>query len=229
MSRYDHAFLEDIRKKLDLDLIGAASVSRSRPLKDQATPFLPTAQSVVVVAKAAYKEVVALVGPSREAGAPEPGEVFPVHSTYIHGRLNRAVHELSDLFRQAGHRSIPFYVAPNFLTNQRYLKALFSYNQAAELAGLGTIGRHSLLIAPGFGPRLRLACLVTEAPVQDTHNTHPEYCTNCDACIRECPAQALQVPAPGQVYALNPFACRIYRNAGLVCSVCVKACDEVTG
>jgi len=229
MKTFDRAFLQEMKKKLDVDLIGAASVDRSPELKAKAAPFLPTAKSVVVFAKETYKEVVSLLGPSKETGEAELGEVLTVHANYIYGRLNRAVHDMAGIFHAEGHRSIPLCAAPGFITDQRYLKALFSYKHAAQLAGLGTIGRNSLLITPEFGPRVRLACLLTEAPVEETPHGLKECCTKCAACIRVCPAQAIHVPESGQPYAMNTFACRAYRGAGLVCSVCLKACDEVTG
>jgi epoxyqueuosine reductase len=229
MKTFDQEFLQEMKKKLDVDLIGAATVDRSPELKAKAAPFLPTAKSVVVFAKETYKEVVSLLGPSKETGEAEPGEVFTVHANYLYGRLNRAVHDMAAIFRAEGHRSIPLCAAPGFITDQRYLKSLFSFKHAAELAGLGTIGQHSLLITPEFGPRVRLACLLTEAPVEGTSRSLEPCCTNCGACIRVCPAQAIREPEAGQSYAMNTFACRAYRGAGLVCSVCLKACDEITG
>ena len=229
MRQFNRDFLQKMKKKLEIDMIGAASAEKSNELKDRAAQFLPTVKSVIVFAKETYKEVVSLVGPSKETGEAELGEVLTVHANYIYGRLNRAVHEFAQLFHQEGYRSIPLCAAPGFITDQRFVKALFSYKHAAELAGLGTIGRNSLLITPKFGPRVRLACLLTEAPVVETPRMKKDLCTQCNACIRVCPAQALQEPQSGQPYAINRFACRAYRQAGLVCSVCLKACDEVTG
>jgi epoxyqueuosine reductase len=229
MRQFNRDFLQQMKKKLEIDMIGVASIEKSSELKDRASQFLPTVKSVIVFAKETYKEVVSLVGPSKETGEAELGEVLGVHATYINGRLNRAVHEFAELFHQEGYRSIPLCAAPGFITDQRFIKALFSYKHAAELAGLGSLGRSSLLITPEFGPRVRLACLLTETPVDETPRTKNEYCTKCNACIRVCPAQAIQEPQPGQSYAINRFACRAYRQSGLVCSVCLKACDEVTG
>jgi epoxyqueuosine reductase QueG len=113
------------------------------------------------------------------------------------------------------------------ITDQRFLAALFSYKRAAVLAGLGTIGRHSLLITPEFGPRIRLACLVTEAVFEPSPKTGEDPCVGCNACIRVCPARAIQAPEAGRDYAMNRFACRAYRQVGLVCSVCLKVCDQV--
>lgn len=229
MSEFNQDFLQEMKEKLDIDIIGAASIEKSQELKEKSAPFLPTAKSVIVFAKETYKEVVSLVGPSKGAGEAEPGEVMTVHSNYIYGRLNRAVHEFAQFFHRKGYRSIPLCAAPGFITDQRFVKALFSYKHAAEAAGVGTIGRNSLLITPGFGPRVRLACLLTEAPVEETPRIKEDLCTQCNACIDVCPAQAIEAPPSGRPYVINRFACRAYRQAGLVCSVCLKVCDDVTG
>ena len=229
MKRYEQGFLQRMKKKLQVDLIGVTSVDKSPELEEKATIFLPTARSVVVFAKQTYREVIALLDSSKEAGAAEPGEVLSAHASYIYGRLNRAVHDTADLFSEEGYRSIPLCATPNFITDQRFVRALFSYKHAAVLAGLGTMGRNSLLITPEFGPRVRLACLLTEAPLEETPPIQKDLCISCNSCIRECPAQAIQEPELGQPYTLNRFACRAYRQAGLVCSVCLKVCDEATG
>lgn len=227
MARFDRQFMDEMKSKLDVELLGVASVetSGSSKLAETATVLLPSAKSVVVVAKEIYREVVSLLGPSKTAGEAERGELLGPHADYLNGRLNRAIHELSILFRQEGYRSLPLPAASP--TDQRFLTALFSYKHAAQLAGLGTLGRHSLLITPEFGPRVRLACLLTEVALEASPLRQKDYCVNCAACIRECPAQALQVPRPGDVYSMNKFACRSYRQAGLTCGVCMKACDGV--
>jgi len=228
MAKIGQDVLQEMKKKLEVDLIGVASVEASKELKHRASVFLPTAKSVLVLGKETYQEVVSLLGPSKGAGEAEPGEIFAVHADYVSSRLNRALHELADLFHKEGHRSVPLPAAVGVITDQRFLAALFSYKHAAELAGLGTIGRHSLLITPGFGPRIRLACLLTEAVFEPSPKAQKDYCAGCDACIRVCPAQAIQAPEAGQAYAMNRFACRAYRQVGLVCSVCLKVCDQVT-
>ena len=229
MEEFCQDFIQDMKSKLDIELIGVASVqaSTSRELKEKAGALLSNTKSVIVLGKEIYREVVSLLKPSKEAGEAESGELLGVHTDYLNGRLTRAVHELATLFRQKGYRSLPLpAVGPS---DQRFLTALLSYKHVAELAGLGGIGRHSLLITPAFGPRVRLACLLTEASLEPSPLINKEYCTNCDACIRECPAQALQIPKQGEAYSMNKFACRTYRQAGLTCGVCMKVCDAVIG
>ena len=229
MKKFVTHFIQEMKKNLEVELVGVVSVERStsKELKEKAASLLPGAKSVVVVGKEIYREVVSLLKPSKEAGEADSGELLGGHVDYLNGRLNNAIHELADLFRKEGYRSLPLpAVAP---TDPRYLQALFSYKHAAQLAGLGTIGRHSLLITPEFGPRERLACLLTEASVEASPLAHKDYCINCSACIQACPAQALQVPKTGEAYSINKFACHAYRQAGLTCGVCMKACDEVLG
>ncbi len=229
MRKFDQQSLQELKGKLGVDLMGVASLEKtaSTELKERATSLLPGATAVVVLGKEIYKEVVSLLRPSKGAGEAEPGELLKAHSEYLNGRLNRAVHELADFFKKEGYRSLPLpTVSP---VDERFLTSLFSFKHAAQLAGLGTIGHHSLLITPQYGPRVRLACLLTEAGLEASELTNKDYCIQCDACIRECPARAIQAPKQGEVYSLNKFACRMYRLAGLTCSICMKACDEVIG
>jgi len=83
-----------------------------------------------------------------------------------------------------------------------------------------------MLITPEFGARIKMTCLLTEAALEPTKKSRRNYCIKCNACIKACPSKALQVPQKGHAYAMNPYACRTYRVAGLTCSVCMKACDE---
>jgi epoxyqueuosine reductase QueG len=228
MKKYDRDFLNRLRTELDVELIGVAQVetSPSEELKKRAARLLPTAKSVVVVGKETYREVVSLLAPIKEVGEAEPGELLNMHAEFLNGRLNRAVHDLSTLFKKEGYRSLPLPAGVG-LTDQRFFVPLLSYKHAAHLAGLGSFGRHSLLITPEFGPRARFACVLTEASLEATPILTKDFCKGCDACIRHCPAKAIEVPKPGESYAINRFACRAYRQAGLVCSVCMKVCDEV--
>ncbi|OGP53928.1 MAG: hypothetical protein A2162_03895 [Deltaproteobacteria bacterium RBG_13_52_11b] len=228
MARLDQHFVQEMKSKLDGELLGVVSIGESTPkeLKDPAIRLLPGVKSVVVVGKEIDKEVVALLTPSKGAGEAEAGELIVPHGDYLNGQMNKAIYGLASLFRKDGYRSLPL-PAKGCPTDQRTLTAVFSYKHAAQLAGLGMIGRHSLLVTQEYGPRVRLACLLTEAPLKASPSTKRKLCKKCDACIQVCPAQALHVPKQGEAYSINKFACRAYRQTGVTCSVCMKACDAV--
>ncbi|HUJ88727.1 MAG TPA: 4Fe-4S binding protein [Syntrophorhabdales bacterium] len=226
MGVFDGRFLDEMKDKLEIELAGAVAIDKagSVELQRRVSPLLPTARSVVVFAKEIYREVVDLLRPTSEAGQAHGGDLLPVHSEYLNGRLNRGVHELAAYFRQRGYRSLPLpAVAP---TDQRFLEGLLSYKHVAQLAGMGRIGWHSMVITGQFGPRVRLACVVTEAPFEPSPHAFEDFCSGCGACIESCPAGSLQAPGGAEAYSMNKFSCRTYRQAGLTCSVCMKVCDE---
>jgi epoxyqueuosine reductase len=228
MTKFDQKLLQEMKGKLNIDLLGVASVAAFPELKKLATPLLPGAKSLVALGKEVFQEVVAVLEPYREVGEAKPADFFAPHCDYLNGRLTKAVYDLAGILRKEGYRSFPL-PAVGAPVDQRFLMPVFSYKHAAEWTGLGSLGRHTMLITEKFGPRVRLACLLTDAPLEPSAKKRKDYCIQCNACIRICPAQALQVPRKGQRYSMNPHACRTYRGAGLTCSVCMKACDEALG
>ncbi len=63
---------------------------------------------------------------------------------------------------------------------------------AAFICGLGQIGYSKLLITPRFGPRVRFAFIITDAPLRpDPIYSGPPLCDMCMLCVKECPAGAI--------------------------------------
>ncbi len=226
MKKYDQKFLSEIKKKLDVEILGVASVNASKDLKKQADGLLPGAKFVVVLGKEVFKEVVDQLQVGKEVGEAAPADFMGPHSEFLGGRLTKAVYDLAGILRREGYRCFPL---PSLGTpvDQRFLKPLFSFKQAAVLAGVGTVGWHTMVITSEYGPRVRFACLLTDAPLEPSPAPKKSHCLQCNACIRVCPAGALQKPKKGEYAAMNPFACRTYRGVGITCSLCLKACDAV--
>lgn len=75
-------------------------------------------------------------------------------------------------------------------TTERW-RSIVSQKHIAQAAGLGTIGRHSLLITPQFGSMVWLGAVLTEA------NLEPDavlerICNDCNLCVGTCPVNALE-------------------------------------
>lgn len=70
-------------------------------------------------------------------------------------------------------------------------RSILSQKHAAQAAGLGTIGRHSLLITPEFGSMIWLGCILCEVELSPDPQKEP-VCTNCNLCVDVCPVNALQ-------------------------------------
>ncbi|NPV06407.1 MAG: epoxyqueuosine reductase [Anaerolineae bacterium] len=62
---------------------------------------------------------------------------------------------------------------------------------AAFCAGLGEIGYSKLLLTPEFGPRQRLAAMLTDAPLEPDPLFEGELCDRCMLCVRDCTGRAI--------------------------------------
>ena len=211
---------------LEVDLVGVASVTdmESR-LHDQVVTLLPDAKSVVVFAMEIYPEVLDHSRPDKVMGEASTRDMLVPHMEYLNGRITKAAYDTAKTFRRLGFKSLPMPPA-NHPTDQRYLTAVLSYKHAAVAAGLGTIGRHSLLVTPQFGPRVRLGCLLTQAELRPSPRISDRLCDDCNNCIAACPANALSEPADGVSYAINKYACGVYRGAAGSCSECMRMCSQ---
>lgn len=70
-------------------------------------------------------------------------------------------------------------------------RSIISQKHAAQAAGLGTIGRHSLLITPEFGSMVWLGAVLTEAKLQPDPELE-KICNDCNLCVKACPVNALE-------------------------------------
>ena len=70
-------------------------------------------------------------------------------------------------------------------------RSIVSQKHAAQAAGLGTIGRHSLLITPEFGSMVWLGCVLTEGEWEADEIKEP-VCDQCGLCVSACPVGALE-------------------------------------
>lgn len=72
-------------------------------------------------------------------------------------------------------------------------RSILSQKHAAQAAGLGTIGRHSLLITPEFGSMVWLGAVLCEEELEPDAMKE-SICNNCNLCVEVCPVNALEAP-----------------------------------
>lgn len=70
-------------------------------------------------------------------------------------------------------------------------KGLISMKHAAVLAGIGTLGKSTLLLNERFGNLLTLGCVLTDLDLESDPLADPICLEKCRLCIDQCPAQAL--------------------------------------
>jgi len=120
------------------------------------------------------------------------------------------------------------------------LRMNFSHKMAATRAGLGWIGKTDLLVTEKFGPRIRLATVLTNYRFENLGIPVTEsQCGKCNICMEACPAQA----ASGKLWNVDidrdkfydAFKCRdMCRKLSLerldkkisLCGICVCVCPQ---
>jgi len=80
-----------------------------------------------------------------------------------------------------------------------YWRGEVSHKAAAKTAGLGWIGKSTLLVTPEFGPRVCLATVLTDMPLP-VGRPMKNRCGSCRMCVVSCPLRALK----GAVFADHP-------------------------
>lgn len=70
-------------------------------------------------------------------------------------------------------------------------RSVISQKHAAEAAGLGTIGRHSMLITPEFGSMIWLGAVLCEMELEPDALKEC-LCNDCNLCVEACPVNALE-------------------------------------
>jgi epoxyqueuosine reductase QueG len=217
--------IEDVVDKLQVDAVGIAAVDdwEQTPLGEAARRILPGAQSILVVAMEIFPEVLTHSTPQKLVGEASLRDILAPHLTYLDGRLTKGVYDFCQESRRQGLRAVPL-PGGGCPVDPKYLSAVFSFKHAAQAAGLGVIGKSSLLIHPQYGPRVRLACALSEARLAPTKSQPNTVCVDCGLCLEVCPASALDEPSAGAPYSINKFACSAYRGGAGACSECMRVC-----
>lgn len=108
---------------------------------------------------------------------------------------------------------IPSTMPVEFLGGRNFIGE-FAHRNAAVAAGMGIRGRNNLLITPQFGPRHRLASVITEAELEPDPPLKEEVCTHCEKCVEICPVQAFKDGTDDK--PVDVFKCKAYLTRPLL-------------
>lgn len=179
---------EEIRQlglSIGADVVGFAAVGdyQSKRAPDPKT-ILPGIRSMIVMG---FREL-------------DGGLASDIGRISMHSRLGQMDLTKSCTFRMAKALENRFKVkaAPilasyplNMAAPYMGLVADISLRHAALAAGLGTFGRHNLIISPRFGTRIIFTAVLTDMELTSDPPVTDVLCDQCGLCVDACPARAL--------------------------------------
>ncbi len=140
--------------------------------------------------------------------------------------LDRIAYRLALELQDTGYHSMA--VPASQITEPGSRRGLVSHRLLGYVAGIGWIGRPTLLIHPEYGARMRYATVLTDAPY------HPgipmeNRCGECRECIEVCPVTAIKESSrefdlDACYDKLNEFR-KLPFIGQHVCGICVRACS----
>jgi epoxyqueuosine reductase QueG len=149
-------------------------------------------------------------------------------------RLDLLTSKLTSIIQQEGYKALSIPASERY--DNKRICAVFSHKLAANLAGLGWIGKSCLLVTPEAGPRVRWSTVLTDAPLEVTGKSIKSKCVECNKCVEICPVNAFtgepfRENEPREVrYDAKKCEEHLYTSEDHadwnVCGLCIYACPH---
>jgi epoxyqueuosine reductase len=212
-------------RKLGADLVGIASVQRFEAAPEGFKPkdVLPGAKSVIAYAKRLPKGVF-----STESPVP-----YTFACSITLQEVFRVAYGLTLGLEDYGVTAIPIPSEPyeHWDEEKREGRGLMSLKHISSLAGLGVLGRNTLLINDRYGNLITLGAVLVDISL--TEDPLAEYSScgdDCEVCLRNCPAGALDGGTVDQKKCRDRSQWVTKKGYFLyTCNLCRKICPNRNG
>ena len=104
-----------------------------------------------------------------------------------------------------------------------------SLKHAAEIAGLGVIGKNYLLTNPQYGNLLWLSAVLTDAELSPDEKMGFAMCGNCNKCVESCPVGALDDITSFGKKGCSGFFKIVNKKFEIQCFLCRTICPHCFG
>lgn len=211
----DSLTVKNIAAEAGADLCGIAPAERFKgsPAGFHPKDYLPGCNAVVVLACRFPHDAI-------EA---DPDTYTAVRNA-VAARIDAIAEAVAGKMTAAGLRTRSVKSLDVTLDKDRY-RGPVSLKHAAVMAGLGRIGKNTLLINDSLGSMLWLSAVLTDGDLACDALASYEACPQgCHLCVDKCPAGALGMEKMNQIACLNHAFVRQDGKLSIRCWECRKVC-----
>jgi len=211
--------LEQTARSMGVKAFGVADLNKLKTKFPDLLKLLPGYYSRAIVAgirlqKSVLKDI---------SNAPTP--LYFHNYRQLNYQLDTLALILAEKIQDAGFNALA--VPASQIIKKEPMSGHISHKLLGWAAGIGHIGRNTLLVHPEYGAQMRYVSILTDMPL-NAGTPHAGDCGQCKACISVCPAMAISEKKED----FNLKACydklteftRLPFIGQHICGVCVKAC-----
>lgn len=149
-------------------------------------------------------------------------------------KLDQITFELTRFINRKGYSALA--IPASKVLDDTYWMSFISHKAVARAAGIGWIGKSLLLINQRYGPRIRIATVLTNMPLE-VGEPVGRRCGECTDCIENCMVGAFKdsdfqdyPKSREEVFDIDGCAKKLKELADnpdigyMVCGICVKVC-----
>lgn len=163
-----------------------------------------------------------------------PTPEYAEHYRKINASLDGITSEITGWIAEKGFTAEA--VPASHIADEDNLLGNISHKAIARMAGIGWQGKSLLIVSPEYGPRIRLATVLTDMPLI-ADRPLKNRCGKCMECAKACPASAIRNVNTESHYESRDEAIHLDKCYGrlrvfkampevgaLICGVCIKVC-----
>lgn len=218
--------IKDIAKNLGADLCGIASPDRFKDTPEGHHPIdiYSACKSVIVFAKRV------------PSGSLYGDDFIPyTHANnVVTDKVDKLGINLCLVLEDMGIRCVPIPSddpSQYWEADKQYARGILSLRHAGYFAGLGVLGKNTLLINEKYGNMIQIGAILVDIQLESDPIANYEGCLEeCSLCIDSCPQKALDK------ITVNQKSCRKLSNfvteRGFIlkkCNLCRKVCPNCLG
>lgn len=225
------SFTNDLKRfasQCGADLVGIADAARLEGIQTEPPDLLEGYPRAISIAVHLSDGIV-------DAIVDRPTPLYQQNYSKVNALLDDIALRVMQYLQNAGATAVPI-PASQVLDEVRW-SSYISHKAVAVAAGIGWQGKSLLLVNRAYGPRVRLATVLTDMPLVPDQPVK-NLCAKCRACAEACPVGAIKNVNTTLHYedrdeAIHFDRClaRVAENhtnlpfiEAHICGVCIRAC-----